>query len=153
MQANHLRRAWKRASTYLEATWASCGYPDEPVPDVGQGAHWMIQNAPRAWHQIKAGGSSFRRSVAEAEHEVAEAVRLLARKGIAAVRVTWHRDPEIMAAVAVLGLYEPQLLGAVAAYKLGPHAIAALKKLARRHGLDDREWGHIHDVLDAFAPA
>jgi hypothetical protein len=153
MGNDFVARAWRRANDYLESAWASCGYPEEPMPDVGQGAHWMIRNAPRAWEQIKAGGSAFRRSVAEAEHEIAAAGRLLARKGIAAVRVTWQRDPEIMAAVAVLGVYEPQLIGAVAAYKLTPPAVSAIKKLARKHVLDDREWAHMHDALDAFATA
>jgi hypothetical protein len=37
---------------------------------------------------------------------------------------------------------------------MGKPGLGALVKLARRRGLDDREWAHLHDVLDAFsAPA
>jgi hypothetical protein len=148
-----LRRLYASASDYLEDAWRSSGYPEQPVPDVGQGAHWIRQNAPRAWDQIKAGGSAFRHHVLEQEREVVAAVRLLSTKGIAAVRTAWHKDPEILAALAVLCVYEPQLLAVVAAWEVGVPGIRALAKLAYRRGLDDREWAHLHDVLDAFAPA
>jgi hypothetical protein len=144
----------KIINDYLKTVWTSSGHPDDPVPDAGQGAHWMSEHAPRAWEQIKAGGSAFRRSVAEAEKEVSAAMRLLAGKGIGAVRTAWQRDPEIMAALAVLGVYERQLVAGVAAFRMGKPGLGALVKLARRGGLDDREWAHLHDVLDAFsAPA
>jgi hypothetical protein len=146
--------AWRVANDYLEMVWKSSGYPEDPVPDVGQGAHWMSEHAPRAGEQIKAGGSAFRRSIAEAEREVAAAIRLLAHKGISAVRTAWQRDPEIMAGLAVLGVYEQQLIAGLAAFRMGKPGLGALVKLARRRGLDDREWAHLHDVLDAFsAPA
>jgi len=88
---------------------------------------------------------------AETEYEVGTAVRLMAQKGIAALRVSRLRDPEIMAAVAVPAVYEPHLAAAIAGMSLAEPAIAALKKLARHGILDDREWAHLHDVLDAFA--
>ena len=136
-----LRGAWKNATSYLETVWDSSGHPEDPVPDVGGGAHWMSCNTPRAWAQVKAGGSSFRRFVAETEREVGAAVRLMAHKGIAALRVSRPWDPEIMAAVAVLTVYEPHLAAAAAGMGLAEPGIAALKKLARRA------------VLDAFSPA
>jgi hypothetical protein len=108
--------AWRVANDYLEMVWKSSGYPEDPVPDVGQGAHWMSEHAPRAGEQIKAGGSAFRRSIAEAEREVAAAIRLLAHKGISAVRTAWQRDPEIMAGLAVLGVYEQQLMAGLARF-------------------------------------
>jgi hypothetical protein len=154
MEIKHrLRRLYAEANDYLALAWRSSGYPEEPIPDVGQGAHWLSQNAPRAWDQIKAGGSAFRGFVVEHEKEIVAAVALLSRKGIAAVRTAWHKDPEIMAALAVLGVYEPHLLGVVAAYKVGKPGVTALAKLTCKRGLDDREWAHLHDVLDAFAIA
>jgi hypothetical protein len=154
MEIKHrLRRIHAAANDYLELAWRSSGYPEEPAPDFGQGVHWISQNAPRAWDQIKAGGSAFRGFVVEQEREIVAAVRLLSGKGIAAVRTAWYTDPEIRGALAVLGVYEHQLRAVVAAHKVGKPGISALAKLTSKRGLDDREWAQLHDVLDAFAVA
>lgn len=110
----------------------------------------MRKNAPIAWERVHSGAAKVRGAWDEHSDEITAAMEVVAQKSAQGLRVVIEYDDEIVAAVAVLGIFQPQLLVVAGSYEVIKPGILALTKVmnARQQGheaerLNEQDWKEV----------
>lgn len=117
---------------------------------TSDGASWMKRNAPVALAHVSSGASHVKGAWQEHSDEIGAAAALIVRKSAQGLQAVSEHDDEIMAALAVLGVFQPQLLVAAGAYEAIKPGIKVLTKImdrrAERHSkekLGEQDWNEV----------